>query len=211
MAEKGIKIADQTGGESVACRDAVNPDDEANARVIQLVDVAARGGNYDMSAIRTVLSSDILDTGTLPAGITDNLLDVSDASSFVFYGEVTYPSTGTLTTKEKIYVTPMLISDSGLYLENVLAPVQMVPICPTKEATPTLAQCFHAGDRRLHTQLTCMPTYGAKYIGFHIIMEGDASEFRLEARVTSLGGKVQKLEEDIVNGVYGGLEFPLRL
>ena len=42
MAEKGIVVSDASSGESVACRDAYEQDDQSNSRIVQLVDIANR-------------------------------------------------------------------------------------------------------------------------------------------------------------------------
>lgn len=43
MAEKGVVVADAQAGESVACRDAIELDDNSNPRIIQRIDISKGG------------------------------------------------------------------------------------------------------------------------------------------------------------------------
>ena len=92
MAEKGILIENQTGGESIAMRDAYLPDEASNPRLIQRV-------NFDVSSCRNITSpmgapmrsgvaaADSLDLSSMPADLTDNIIDMGDSSMLVVFTE----------------------------------------------------------------------------------------------------------------------------
>ena len=92
MAEKGIIVADQASGESIACRDAFETDDGSNNRIIQRVDFASgRGPSPLGTAVRgssaAVSSADGTDLTSLPTDLTDNLIDVGDKSMLIVIAE----------------------------------------------------------------------------------------------------------------------------
>jgi len=209
VAEKGILIKDQTGGESVACRDAVNQDDDSNARVIQLVDPTAKLAGFSETAQRYVTASDSLDIQPVETGISDNLIDVSDASSFCFFAEISMPSQGA-TTEPTIVVTPVIMSDADSTRGVALfPPVKMRPVAPGGEADPTALQIFKTSIRAYPTSVIHMPSLGAKKIGLHVTMSGDVASINVYGFATSCAGVTQKPHEDMLNGVWGGDTWPI--
>ena len=105
MAEKGILVATQVGGESVATFDAVFNDDQANARVIQRVDFACE--HMAMPATTPVRADIVVaDSGLIssfPAEILTNLITCGDNNTLLvwvnFKGATPQPS--------NLYVTPL--------------------------------------------------------------------------------------------------------
>lgn len=111
MANKGIIVEDNTSGESVACIDARENDNDGNARVIQqFAEITSPASG--IQGIQTGTPLRTLDFGTtgmkggagkgddidlnsseISSDITSNLLDVSDASVFVLYFTVDYSDT----------------------------------------------------------------------------------------------------------------------
>lgn len=92
MAEKGIIVADSATGESVACRDAVENDNDGNARIIQRVDVCKGklpdtfySSTYKVwSAINSATPSSWVENGNSDwTTMKNNLVDVGDKSTLV--------------------------------------------------------------------------------------------------------------------------------
>lgn len=108
MANKGIVVNDADSGESVACIDARQNDNDGNARIIQQVaevssPVVGIQSIQSGTPLRTLNfgtsgsegtpgtgDSGKLNSSELESGITSNLLDVSDASVFVLYFAIDY-------------------------------------------------------------------------------------------------------------------------
>ncbi len=112
MAEKGILITDQSGGESVACRDALEQDNEANNRIIQLVDQASRPNGFRMGDSYfdydpgTGDGDDTVTSGShfLSTRMDDNAIDVGDATHVAIICR--YYSAG---ASDNIIVTPFYL------------------------------------------------------------------------------------------------------
>lgn len=89
MAETGIIVDDAEQGESVACYTASELDDNLNARVVQLMDVAQRkhGFNRDTYAkvVRIVNESDTTDLTTLSLTLIDSAIQTGDKPILVVY------------------------------------------------------------------------------------------------------------------------------
>ena len=85
MAEKGILVTDQAGGESVALRDAFEQDNDSNNRVVQRIDNAVDHIISPMGAAqRTEMeSSDNFNILAFPAQLTDNLITCGDKSKLI--------------------------------------------------------------------------------------------------------------------------------
>ena len=139
MAEKGIIVDDASSGESVACRDAIQQDDESNNRVIQLTDKAARPIVYQRTTFlrEEVNVSDNFDIDPLPAGIAAALLDVSDAESCVIWAVVGQGS-GSPSTAAYV-ITPIIVSeDVTPRAVTLLPPIQIMPVYPKKMTNSTV-------------------------------------------------------------------------
>ena len=210
MAEKGILIADQNGGESVACRDAVQQDENLNPRVIQLVDLAARPGVFHETnpspVRRTVIASDPLNLDPLPSGVGDtssSRLDLSDASGFVFFGEATIDSQSFFVT-----VTPILLSDGASPVAKAaFPPVLLQPVSPSKGGTGTHLRLSSSAFTNMMTQIVHYPSMGAKQVAFHLTFSAAPLTFIFSAHATSFAGRIQKIEEEFIAGTWGGIEF----
>lgn len=100
MSEKGIKIADQVGGTSVAVRDAVEQTSGGLPRLIQLVDIASR--HFSKTPHRMAIAAiDPLDVATA-AAMYGARITVGDKSLLVAHFDVT-PANFT-----DVLVTPVL-------------------------------------------------------------------------------------------------------
>lgn len=93
MAEKGILITNQTGGNSIACRDANALDQDLNPRVIQrLCETRIRIPSPLGPPTRAgVTANDSFDLENLSADITDNLIDMGDKSKVTIITEFGQP------------------------------------------------------------------------------------------------------------------------
>lgn len=89
MAEKGTLITDQSGGTSIATRDAYELDDDTNARVIQRADLSCLRAPVPLTLIRTSIpaSTEVGDLTALPADLTANLITCGDKSRIVLIPE----------------------------------------------------------------------------------------------------------------------------
>lgn len=211
MAEKGILINDQAGGESVACRDALENDESANARIIQIMDKAARPVNYStITALRTVFGndSDSLDVSPADAGISGNLLEVSDAESVLVWAIITKDS-GSSADME-VTVTPMIFTDGGEPDTFVVAlpPLQMRPIIPEKAANAgviTQADILQTTNATGVVAMQSFPTYGAINMGFHIFfVNGDsAAKIELFAAPSSCTYRDYQINKDLQGDIWG--------
>ncbi len=225
MAEKGTKIADQTTGESIATRDAMLPDNDANSRVVQLTDRAARPAEFNSSNmgssgagfIRTI-TTDGLDINPLPSAISNNLLDVSDADSVVVYAEIIMDDTSGASASE-ITVTPVYMGKDDFDDFDIAflgQPFSLHPVNPISgDSAPTDATPFiktgvvTEGTTSVYPVIgQIFPTLGAEKIGFHINIEGTSfNSGYLYAFKTSGAGRNAGDDIDTNTGVYGGISF----
>lgn len=108
MAEKGILVTDQVGGESVALRDAFEQDNDSNARVVQRIDHAVDHIVSPMgAAIRTgVQNFDNYQVDQFPAQMTNNLIACGDKSKLVV--TVEFKDQG---SAQSITVVPVIYDD----------------------------------------------------------------------------------------------------
>lgn len=122
MAEKGILVAEAETGESVACRDAVELDNDSNSRVIQRMDIG-KGPlptpfRDSANKLRSAVSSDGYDTadyfGEYGSGVDDKLLTVGDKSTLVIQLQSLQSTTGTFV------VVPVLLEDDGVTIQGTL-------------------------------------------------------------------------------------------
>ena len=230
--EKGTLIADQSGGESIATRDAMLVDDESNARVVQLMDMASRPSGFDAIKAGTsgngyvrAISGDSLFLDPLPTSISDSVLDVSDAESVVVYSEMIVKGAGG-SGECKITITPVIMGlydDAGTPTWDVAClgqPFSLHPVSPRDNTTaPTNPSGFirlndstHGEDFGYVTMPQVFPTLGAERIGFHVNIEFDIINNpivsgKLFAFKTSCAGRNTGDDNDTNNGVWGGRGF----
>lgn len=207
MAEKGILVNDQVGGESIACRDAIQTDDDSNARVVQLTDKAVRPVEFQLTTpLRDEISvSDSFDLDPVPTDIVTGLLDVSDAESCVLWGLVGYGSTS---SDCLFVVTPVILSNDATPLAiALLPPIQMRPVFPKKAANSTTAasDSIRLTNYSRITIATAFPTHGAKRLGFHITKDGGNTNSVLSifAEPTSGVGRNSALDQEVADDVWG--------
>jgi len=208
MAEKGIIVKDAANGESIACRDAVQQDDGANARIVQLMDKAARPVAYQRTtAIRaSVVSDDAADIDPLPASIANNLVDVSDAEGIAVWCTVDLGSTETNTCQ--VVVTPIVVSDDATPVAVAcLAPMILRPCDPS--GTPGIATALKiSGGSGMASSLLSMvvttPTYGAKKLGLHVMINGSASAtINIFAAPMSCAGRDGSIDDEVAADTWG--------
>lgn len=105
--EKGISIADQTGGVPVATRDALETTESESSRVIQLVDFASR--QLGRVAHRSGLTgADGADVATV-AGLSSAKITVGDKSTLVVHCEVSPAA-----NFKSCILTPVVYDSSGV-------------------------------------------------------------------------------------------------
>jgi len=213
MAEKGVLIKDQAGGESIACRDSVQQDNDANNRIVQLVDMAARpAGIHETNTApveRTVTASDPIDLNPLPSGVGDtsaSRLDVSDAEGFIFFAKVSVGASAV-----ELTVTPVLLSDGTSPVAKALfPPVQLFPVAPNKNANSGNHIYVGTGaSDGLLTQVVYYPSMGVKQVAFHLLFSAPPTSCTFSAYVVSCGGRIQKIDENFIAGTFGGTAFPV--
>ena len=109
MAEKGSLIEDQTGGVSLAMRDALEQDDLSNARILPRMSlVPSTKPLPEASAIRSgVTAVDPPTLAALPAEITNNLLTCGDHTKLIVYLDFV----GTCNGNEDIKVQVLLFDN----------------------------------------------------------------------------------------------------
>lgn len=205
MAEKGVLINDQTGGESVACRDAILQDDDANNRIIQLTDKAARPIVYQLSTpLRTLTDGDSNNITTLPTGIANNLIDVSDAETCVFWAKVEMGGDTDSTTRFR--VTPIIVSeDATPTAVALLPPFEIMPVYPNKTGSAFSDRIGFDSAATL-TLVHAFPTLGAKEIGFHVkFAVGTSTNFTLKiyAAPSSGGGRNSGVDVESMDETWG--------
>lgn len=207
MADKGIVVEEANSGESIGCVDLRKPDDDANNRIVQLVsDVPVSSGLqnwYNGTPLRLLVfgSSDAKspipasqgdhedDLYNLDTEITDNLIDIRDASAVMFFGTFLVDGDDVdAVNGVSIKVTPLIFPDSGIIPASVLAQSEIRWNNKTALAVPTVAGVY-AGDndgtgylnsQAMQTYISgssynvcpfnpmVWPTYGAYSMGFHI-------------------------------------------
>lgn len=184
MAEKGVIVQDSATGESVACRDAVELDDDSNSRIIQIVDKASRKNNMDFSSpLRSdVDTSDSYSIGTLPSDIANNLITIGDASAIVV--SVIYEDMG---SDEGVYITPIVVEADSLVVLGLLEPKRFGGL--NDEYEDDYAQVFNIGVEtsldRVLTVMQAWPVFGAYRIGFHIRVGSGVQKVKLFASTCS--------------------------
>jgi len=184
MADKGIKVADSATGESVACVDARNQDDGGNARVLQLAAGCTSPGNLaalrNGTALRTVTFSssrgDTLDLDDFTGDGANDLLDVSDAESFVVYCRV---DPDDCAQGLEFWVVPLAHVTDGESRRVCFALPPWLPRAITWDTTADNDEetnMLHAdfsgeGQTKYITTAMVFPTLGAEYMGFHVRSE----------------------------------------
>lgn len=207
MAEKGVVVADAAAGESVACRDAIQQDDDSNSRIIQLVDKAARPVTYQVTTpLRSIIGSapDGTNLSTVPSEITSAILDVSDAESFVFWAVINVGSSAS--TSLEIRITPLILSeDVTPVLVTMLPPFRLLPVFPDPSETMGESGQITIGTRTIPTIVQVFPTHGATNIGFHVtILNGNGDDsVDIYAEPTSGVGRNSAFDDDVLSGTYG--------
>ncbi len=123
MAEKGIIVSDAATGESVACRDAVELDNESNARVIQRVDIGKgvlpAPFRDAANLLRDGVNADGSDAANYSSnGVYDAVLTVGDKSTLVVQVQSMDSFTG------KAVIIPILLEADGTTIQGTLEPVE---------------------------------------------------------------------------------------
>lgn len=135
MAEKGILVADAGSGESVACRDAVETDNDGNARIIQRVDVCKGKGGvlpsggtpYGLRLVNAVDSKDI-ETEYASA----RLISIGDKSTLVVFVDFE------LDQDQSVDITPVIF--------NAEATPECIGILETKTFSMTSGNALYKGS-----------------------------------------------------------------
>lgn len=114
MAEKGIIVNDAASGESVACRDAVELDDDSNARVIQRVDVTkGKVGSLPVTTAAAGLRhGNVKDTNfnleNIITNWTGSFVEIGDNSTLVVFAEFELDQT------QEITVMPIILNSDDI-------------------------------------------------------------------------------------------------
>ena len=136
MAEKGIIVNDATTGESVACRDAVELDNDSNTRVIQRVDVSkGKVGvlpiNSAAGGLRQVNNADGKDIETLRLGSPPYFIDIGDKSTLVVFVDFE------LDQDQSVDITPIVFNDE--------ATPECIGVLETKTFSMTTGSALYKG------------------------------------------------------------------
>ncbi len=163
MAEKGIILQDATIGKSVACRDAVELDENSNNRIIQRLDVGKDKIPPSFRSATNLIRSESNfygdgtdSTGYAAAGVFDNVIVVGDKSTLVVQLSGNVDFEGSL-------ILPILLEDDETTIQGILEPQRL-------EAT---ANSISLASGYLFPFLTWDVT-GAKKVALAIPQEGDS-------------------------------------
>ena len=207
MAEKGIVVDDAATGESVACRDAMQQDDESNNRIIQLTDRASRPVIYQRTTYlrEEVDTSDSFDIDPLPTAIANSLITVSDAEVCIVWGVF---GVGSTSPSDGIFIiTPIIVSDDSTpEAVTLLPPFQIRPIYPKKMSNSTIGgDALNFGFFNYPTLAHAFPTLGANRIGLHVTkLAGDSNvTLDLFAAPGSSSGRNSAIDIDVMNDTWG--------
>jgi len=207
MAEKGLLIKDQAGGDSVAMRDATNPDDLSNPRVIQITDMACRPIVFSNATADANRNLDFTATSDndpnvinpLPAGMAASIIDTADAASLVVW--VVVRCGNAQTEPIDVRVTPIILSDDATPVAvATLPPIRFPALASgdfeaakdTIEVSNTIVLSGGAIDTATEyiSQAKSVQLLGAKKVALHVsCWFGDVYDFTLDvfAGVSSLG------------------------
>jgi len=220
MANKGVLVNDQVGGESVACIDARNPDESSNARIIQQVNSTPSPitfqsviGGTPLRSV-TVADGNALGQTALPGAISGNPVDMSDSQTCIIYAKVTMNDA---ITNGQVVITPIIMSEGASpALVALLPPIQLRPISPQKVAAGLPYNYLYiygaalSGVAVYPTQVESFPSFGAKNIGFHVYFDGDVGTVDLYAYPGTVVHQTSKLDTDLYNSVWGPNTFPMQ-
>jgi len=171
MAEKGILVADASSGESIACRDGYENDDDSNARIVQLVDQSQRqhdiswgsGGTPPVREFYSSDSSDGTDLSTTPADILNNALTCGDKTTLVISAKYAVASDA-----EIITVTPIVIGAND-YALGFLTPKTISSFKP--DGGTAITKAFHrlSGPDPVNLiEILTWNVLGAYKVGLHV-------------------------------------------
>jgi hypothetical protein len=193
MADKGILVSDQDGGESIACVDIRKNDSDGNPRIAQLMsNVPSPGGVIGVESgtpIRVVdcgvgevesMGDDVIISFAQAAadGITSSLLDVSDASAFVVYLKWDVEYSG-YARYFRGMLTPLVFNDAADELAFPMYPalvsgIQGFPegyfsgqLFPEDDFGSDNPSVYRISDTEMMSVPMVFPSMGAKNIGFH--------------------------------------------
>jgi len=202
MANKGIIVQDAGAGESIACIDARENDDDGNARIIQQFSEISSPANSIQSCqsgtpLRTLDFANKqgdgieLNSSELDGGITDNLLDVSDASIFVLYFALDYSDE--VAELSHIQCVPLAFNDAGTQVAFCFPPSLIrvpyeVPVIVGEGpgeysyivegdiGVDESADLYQDNTNSKFISLPLVyPTYGLKYIGVNLRSASNSS------------------------------------
>lgn len=207
MTEKGIVVDDATSGESVACRDAVQTDEDSNNRIIQLIDKASRPVIYQTTTpLRSaVATSDSFDIDPLPTAMASALLTVSDAEAVALWAKI---ATTSSTGYSALYiVTPIIVSDDATPVAvALLPPIILRPVYPkTLSGSDGSIDALRLSTYSHISIVNTFPTYGANQMAFHITLDGSiqGATVDLFAAPTSCVGRNTALDTEVTDNVWG--------
>jgi len=185
MSEKSILIADQTGGEAIATRDATDQDVDSNARVIQLMDKTTRHmptacGLNDYQVKR---DSNGYSYG---AGLTNGIFPVGDGETLVACLKFLYDDAqeGYVTAYDLefgVTVIPWLVKDNLSDTPErigVLSPHKFFPVTPYLDSMGSPVDSLTVNDGSHYFNVTSMfawPLLGANYIQFSLNYDAEDS------------------------------------
>jgi len=179
MAEKGILVADAASGESIACRDAYEQDDDTNSRIVQLIDKSQRHHGFDRAAftgrvreIYDTTDSDDTDLSTVPSDILTNALTCGDKTTLVVGGY--YAVTD---DTEIITITPIVIDDDNAAV-GFLTPKTFSSFKP--DGGTVITEAFHwksGTDPVNFAEILSWNVLGAHKVGIHVATSATDGKF----------------------------------
>ena len=232
MAEKGIKIAEQSGGESVGTRDLLEQDSQdVSGRVAQIVDMASRPFDildaWESTAHASAMSATVvgrqwsfLETtatmSTVCYNITNTsamyktIIDVGDCTHVIMYFLVE-PSDD-IANDVEIYITPLAFTPDTQTSDQyqscfAFPPYQLMPVTPDESTFDFGGSAHLQGPARALTVARAIPTFGAKYIGYHVEIDGTFTNGIIHGytyRSSLVSGQSQELLAQVDAGKWGG-------
>ena len=157
MVERGTKVKDDSIGDIIATRDALETDEGANARVIEIIDFASRKATFvevrgDISGGTPVSVADGVDLDSLHADIAGNAITIGDKSAVILEAWHTQ-NDGVLK------VTPIFFQGS----------TPMIGETKQTQMGTAMFTAAPAGPGTVyHSPLLSWDCLGAESVGFHI-------------------------------------------
>lgn len=171
MAEKGLTLLDQTGGTSVAVRDAIEPDNLSNPRLVQRLDYSLGPLPVPIGAPNrgNLTTSDGALLSSLPADHLTNIISCGDKTHLVTWVKFCVSGAGGM-----CYLTP-------LWYDNEATPGYLGCSEGQLLFTTTVSGVYITDGTNYQTPIKTWPLVGAPRVSMHVAIANGAGASHLEA------------------------------